>query len=317
MINIRNIDLNLLIVFEALMRERNVTRTADRLGLSQPAISLSLRRLRESLDDPLFIRTRGGMRPTHRAEQIFSSVAQALDSVQNILQTGTSFSPNQAQRSFNVMMSDIGEIVYLPRLIQKLQQIAPGVRLSVRRLARPRVHDELTSGSIDLAIGWIETTADLIRDDLFQETFVGIVRPDHPRIGKRISLAQIASEWHLVVGRHEFGSDSLLLDDKREHALARAFRQRKVAIQVPHFLAVPNIISNSDLICVVPRQLAQVYADLGQVRAATLPPGISSFTVSQFWHKRFENDKGSVWFRGVIRELFGSKPCAEPTHIFT
>jgi len=308
MINIRNIDLNLLVVFEALMQERNVTRTADRLGLSQPAISLSLRRLRESLDDPLFIRTRGGMRPTHRAEQIFSSVAQALDSVQNILQSGTSFSPSQAQRSFNVMMSDIGEIVYLPRLIEKLQEIAPGVRLSVRRLVRPRVHDELTSGGIDLAIGWIDTAGDLIRDDLFQETFVGIVRPDHPRIGKRISLTQFVSEWHLVVGRQEFGSDSLFLasGDPRAQALARAFRQRKVAVQVPHFLAVPNIISHTDLICVVPRQLGQVYADLGQVRAAALPPGIGSFTVSQFWHKRFAKDQGSLWLRGVIRDLFGS-----------
>ncbi|AXK80725.1 LysR family transcriptional regulator [Pseudolabrys taiwanensis] len=308
MINIRNIDLNLLVVFEALMQERNVTRTADRLGLSQPAISLSLRRLRESLDDPLFIRTRGGMRPTRRAEQIFSSVAQALDSVQNILQTGTSFSPNQAQRSFNVMMSDIGEIIYLPRLIQKLRQVAPGVRLSVRRLARPRVHDELASGGIDLAIGWVETTADLIRDDLFDEKFVGIVRPDHPRIGKRISLAQFASEWHLVVGRQELASDSLFLaaNDKREQALARAFRQRKVAVQVPHFLAVPNIISHTDLICVVPRQLGDIYAELGQVRPATLPPGFGSFTVSQFWHKRFEKDQGSLWLRGVVRELFAS-----------
>lgn len=308
MINIRNIDLNLLVVFEALMQERNVTRTANRLGLSQPAISLSLRRLRESLGDPLFVRTRGGMRPTHRAEQIFSSVAQALDSVQNILQTGTSFTPSHAQRSFNVMMSDIGEVIYLPRLIQKLQQQAPGVHLSVRRLVRPRAHDELSSGTVDLAIGWIERAGDLSRNDLFKEDFVGIVRPDHPRIGHRLTLPQFVSEWHLAVGRQEFGSESFFLetDGKREHALAQVFRERKVAIQVPHFLAVPNIIRNTDLICIVPRQLGRVYEDLGQVRIANLPPGIGSFTVSQFWHKRFGKDEGNVWLRGVIRDLFGS-----------
>ncbi len=309
MINIRNIDLNLLVVFEALMQERNVTRTANRLGLSQPAISSALRRLRQSLGDPLLIRTRGGMRPTPHAEQIFLSVAQALDSVQNMLQTGTSFAPSRAQRSFNVMMSDIGEIVYLPRLIQQLQQDAPGVHLSVRRLARPRVHEELASGSVDLAIGWIDRTDDLCRDDLFQEKFVGIVRPKHPRIGKRLSLSQFSSEWHLVVGRHDFGSDTFFRssDGDLDQGLARAARQRKVAIQVPHFLAVPHIIANTDLICVVPRQLGQVYADLGQVRIVALPVDSVSFTVSQFWHKRFDNDPGNMWLRTVIRELFGRR----------
>ena len=306
MINIRNIDLNLLVVFEALMQERSVTRTADRLGLSQPAISSALRRLRQSLGDPLMIRTRGGMRPTPRAEQIFSSVAQALDSVQTVLQSGTSFAPSQAQRSFNVMMSDIGEIVYLPRLIQTLQRHAAGVRLSVRRLARPRVHEDLASGAIDLAIGWMDRADDLRREDLFQENFVGIVRPGHPRIGRRLTLAQFLSEWHLVVGRRDFGSDTFLrsTDGDPERGLARPAGRRKIAIQVPHFLAVPNIIANTDLVCVVPKQLGKVYADYGQVRTVALPVRSQSFTVSQFWHRRFDNDPGNIWLRGVIRDLF-------------
>ena len=116
------------------------------------------------------------------------------------------------------------------------------------------------------------------------------------------------TEWHLVVGRHDFGSDAPLHGREAGLDLAKATAQRKIAIQVPHFLAVPNIISHTDLVCIVPRQLGQVYADLGQVRVASLPPGISSFTVSQFWHKRFEKDQGSLWLRGVIRELFASPP---------
>lgn len=304
--NIRNLDLNLLTVFEALIQERSVTRTAERLGLSQPAISSALRRLRQSLGDPLMIRTRGGMRPTPRAEQIFASVAQALDSIQNTLQAGTSFAPTQAQRSFNVMMSDIGEIVYLPRLIRHLQRHAPGVRLSVRRLARPRVHEELASGAIDLAIGWMERADELRHEELFEETFIGIVRPDHPRIGRRVTLAQFSSEWHLVVGRRDFGSDTFFrsADGNLEHGFAQAARQRKIAVQVPHFLAVPNIIANTDLVCVVPKQLGQVYAAYGQVRIVALPVRSRAFKVSQFWHGRFDSDQGSAWLRSVVCDLF-------------
>jgi len=306
MMNIRNIDLNLLPVFEALMQERNVTRTASRLGLSQPAVSSALRRLREQIGDPLLIRTRTGMRPTPRAEQIFASVSQAFDVIQNSVQTGAAFAPAEARRSFNVMMSDIGEIVYLPRLIRKLQFDAPSIRLSVRRLARPRVHDELASGTIDLAIGWMEPDAALLRQDLFDETFVGIVRPDHPRVGRRLTRTQFMTEWHLVVGRHDFGSDTYLHAGEAGLDIARATAQRKIAIQVPHFLAVPNIVANTDLICIVPRQLGQVYAEYEQVRIVALPFRSVPFTVSQFWHERFSQDLGNAWLRTLIGRLFAS-----------
>ena len=305
--NIRNIDLNLLPVFEALMHEHSVTRTASRLGLSQPAVSSALRRLREEIGDPVLIRTRTGMRPTPRAEQIFASVSQAFDAIQNSVQTGAAFAPAEARRSFNIMMSDIGEIVYLPRLIRQLQRDAPAIRLSVKRLARPRVHDELASGAIDLAIGWMERDEGLRREDLFDETFVGIVRPNHPRIGRRLTLSQFNSEWHLVVGRHDFGSDTYLHASQAQHDLRQATLQRKTAIQVPHFLAVPNIVANTDLVCIVPRQLGQVYAEFEQVRIVRLPFKSVHFTVSQFWHERFNRDQGNTWLRGVIRTLFGKK----------
>jgi DNA-binding transcriptional LysR family regulator len=307
MMNIRNIDLNLLRVFEALMHECSVTRTASRLGLSQPAVSSALRRLREQIGDPLLIRTRTGMRPTPRAEQIFASVSQAFDAIQNSVQTGAAFAPAEARRSFNIMMSDIGEIVYLPRLIQQLQRDAPAVRLSVKRLARPRVHDELASGAIDLAIGWMERDDGLRREDLFDETFVGIVRPDHPRIGRRLTQSQFMNEWHLAVGRHDFGSDTYLHSDQAHHDLRQAITERKIAIQVPHFLAVPNIVADTDLVCIVPRQLGQVYAEYKQVRIVPLPFKSVPFTVSQFWHERFDRDQGNVWLRSVIRTLFAKK----------
>jgi DNA-binding transcriptional LysR family regulator len=266
-----------------------------------------LRRLREQIGDPLLIRTRNGMRPTPRAEQIFASVTQAFDAIQNSVQTGAAFAPAETQRSFNVMMSDIGEIVYLPRLIRQLQRDAPAIRLSVKRLARPRVHDELASGAIDLAIGWMRPDDGLRREDLFHESFVGIVRPDHRRVGRRLTRNQFMTEWHLVVGRRDFGFDTYLHAGEAHHDLAYAIAQRKIAIQVPHFLAVPNIVANTELICIVPRQLGQVYAEYGQVRIVALPFKSVPFTVSLFWHGRFDRDQGNSWLRTVIKDLFATK----------
>lgn len=310
MVNIRKLDLNLFIVLEALVRDHSVTRAANRLGLSQPAVSAALKRLRQQLGDPLLVRTRTGMLPTPRAQEIYLSLKHSLDSIQNVLQDGPSFAPERTQRSFNVMLSDIGEIVYLPRLIGRLQRAAPGIRLTVRRLVRPRVAEELGSGRIDLAIGWVDRPRDVHRDDLFMEDFVCIVRPGHPRIGqKRLTLSQFASEWHLVVGRADAGPDVFLraTNAAMEKGFSKAVRERKVALLVPHFLAVPNIIANTDLLCVVPRQLGQAYEALGQVRIVALPVKCESFNVSQFWHKRFEGDQGTVWLRTQVRDLFGDK----------
>jgi DNA-binding transcriptional LysR family regulator len=307
LMNIRRTDLNLLAVFEVLMQERNVTRAARRLGLSQPAVSAALGRLRQSLGDALLVRSGAGMRPTPRAEQLVGTIAQALDSIESALARGSTFVPAQASRSFTLMLSDIGEIIYLPRLIQRIQKDAPGIRLSVRRLSRRRMSEELSVGSVDLAVGWVDRVPDeLLQRRLFDEGFVCIMRPRHPRIGRRLGLAQFAAEWHLVVGRYDAGSDHFFraLDGNLVRELARSGVDRKVAMRVPDFLAVPNIIASTDLLCVVPRQLAEVYAAYGQVRIVALPVRCDSFRVSQFWHKRFDSDQGNAWLRGTIGELF-------------
>jgi DNA-binding transcriptional LysR family regulator len=310
MVNIRKLDLNLFIALEALVRERSVTRAADRLGLSQPAVSAALKRLRQQLGDPLLVRTRNGMSPTPRAQEIYASLGHSLDSLQNVVQDGPAFAPERTQRSFNLMLSDIGEIVYLPRLIERLQYAAPGMRLTIRRLVRPRVSEELGTGRVDLAIGWVDRPNDVYRDQLFMEDFVCIVRPGHPRVGKkRLTFSQIATEWHLVVGRPDAGPDMFLraANANMERVFSKAVRERKIALLVPHFLAVPNIIANTDLLCMVPRQLGQVYEALGQVRLVPLPVKCESFAVSQFWHKRYDTDQGNVWLRAQVRELFSKK----------
>ena len=306
--NIRRTDLNLLTVFEVLMQERNVTRAAARLGLSQPAVSSALARLRQTLGDSLLVRSGHGMRPTPRAEQLAGSISQALDSIETALAIGTTFEPAHANRSFTLMLSDIGEITYLPRLIQHVQHEAPGIGLSVKRLVRTRLWEELRSGSVDLALGWVARVHDEVgQRRLFDESFVCILRPNHPRVGRKLSLKQFASEWHLLVGRYDDASENFFrsLDGDLERQLTQRGITRKVAMRVPHFLSVPNVIANTDLLCVVPRRLAEVYAAQSQVRFVPLPVPSESFRVSQFWHKRFEHDQGNRWLRETIRRLFG------------
>jgi DNA-binding transcriptional LysR family regulator len=306
--NIRRTDLNLLTVFEVLMQERNVTRAATRLGLSQPAVSSALGRLRHALGDALLVRSGHGMRPTPRAEQLAGSISQALDSIESALTIGATFEPAHASRSFTLMLSDIGEITYLPRLIQHVQQEAPGIGLLVKRLARGRMSEELRSGSVDLALGWVARVHDdVAQHRLFDESFVCILRPNHPRVGRKLSLKQFASEWHLLVGRYDDVPENFFrsLDGDLERQLAQRGTVRKVAMRVPQFLSVPNVIASTDLLCVVPRRLAQVYAAQGQVRVVPLPVPSGSFRVSQFWHRRFEHDQGNRWLRETIGALFG------------
>jgi DNA-binding transcriptional LysR family regulator len=175
---------------------------------------------------------------TPRAEQFVGSVSQALDSMERGLQLGATFVPAGANRSFTLMLPDIGEITYLPRLIQRLRKEAPGVGLSVRRLSRARMSDELGVGSVDLALGWVDRPPDDLRQQrLFDETFVCIVRPGHPRIGKKLSLRQFISEWHLVVGRYQGGSENFFrsLDGNLVGELLRKGVDRKVALVSPTF----------------------------------------------------------------------------------
>jgi DNA-binding transcriptional LysR family regulator len=178
----------------------------------------------------------------------------------------------------------------------------------VKRLIRARLSEELRSGSVDLALGWVARVHDEVAQHrLFDEDFVCILRPNHPRVGRKLSLKQFASEWHLLVGRYDDASENLFrsLDGDLERQLAQRGIARKIAMRVPHFLSVPNVIASTDLLCVVPRRLADVYAAQGQVRFVPLPVPSESFRVSQFWHRRFEHDQGNRWLRETIRALFG------------
>jgi DNA-binding transcriptional LysR family regulator len=308
--DIMRIDLNLLAAFEVLMHERNVTKAADRLCLSQPAVSAALGRLRDALGDPLFVRTGRGIRPTPRALELVGPVNAALGMIRASLQNGSRFDPATSCRAFTLMLSDIGEIMYLPRLIARVKREAPGVRLFVRPLVRSIMAEELDFGSVDIALGFVDrVTVGLRAQPLFDESYACMVRHGHPRIRTRMSLRQFLDEWHLLVAR-KMSSGGGPMDGMVEKSLQEIGAVRKVAMSVPHFLAVPLIIAQTDLLVTAPIQLGEIYQKRGYTRLLPLPFPVPTFRVSQFWHSRFDHDAGNVWLRGILAELFKKLPDA-------
>jgi DNA-binding transcriptional LysR family regulator len=311
--NIGRTELGLLVVFETLMQERSVTRAAERLGLSQPATSASLRRLRELAGDPLLLRTGHGMRPTARALELLGPVSEALASLRNSFRRTEAFNPATATRSVTLMMSDIGEIIYPARLIARIRQEAPGVRVVVRRLAHALLAEELERGTVDLALGYLADLPDgIICERLFDAEFVCAVRRFHPRVRGVLTLEQYLAESHLVVARAA-GNDhpaARPLDGAVAARLATLGLQRRVALSMPHFLPAPMVVGATDLLLTLPRQLAEVFRDHAGIELLALPFDVPVFPVSAFWHRRFEADPASRWLRGIVVALFGRPPDA-------
>lgn len=309
MLNESNTDLNLLRVFDALMHDGNLTRAGFRLGLSQPAMSHALSRLRKLTGDQLFVRVPSGMKPTDHAMRIAPSVREGLRLLGAAIEGGAPFDPASGERVFQILLSDIGELAYLPRLLQRLGEIARGV--SIRVLNRPReaYPEAFLSGEADLAMGFLPALgAGFYQQRLFTDGYVCLVREDHPRIRKRLLLAQFVAESHVLIepggsgyvtSAHQTSTTTLI-----EQYLAKHGLRRRIALRVPHFVAVPDIVQASDLVATVPSSLIEHSQPRAGVKMLPLPFEVPRFEVKQFWHERSHQDPGNRWLRGVILELF-------------
>ena len=297
--NVGDLDLNLLRAFDAVLRDGSVTAAGDRLGLSQPAMSNALSRLRRLLDDPLFVRTPSGMRPTPFAQRLAAPVRQALDLIQAALAQQAAFDPRTSQRSFRLQLSDVGEIVFLPALLEHLEREAPGVQIDTEQLPQDEVSDALAAGEIDLAVGFLPgLSAGVVSKRLFRDRYVCVVRADHPRIGSRITLAQFLAASHLLVSArgsaHEIVEQTL-----RNKGLAR-----RIALRVPHFTVVPMILARTDHMVIVPEGLMRAIARFGRFKSLKPPVDIPALDVKVHWHERFDQDPGIAWLRGVLLDLY-------------
>jgi DNA-binding transcriptional LysR family regulator len=298
--NIRSLDLNLLLAFESLMIEGNVTRAARRSGLSQPAMSNALGRLRRAFDDPLLVRTPEGMKPTPVAQSLIVPVRAALDGLRAVLEEKPAFDAAVSHRTFRLLANDYAEIVLLAPLIQHLHSEASGVRLRVERprsLFQPPASSSL-AGSFDLAIGFFPDALSLetnLRSELlWEENNLCIVRQGHPVIRGKLSLKQYVAAHHVAVFYKSEGTgiiDSLL--EQKGHS-------RSTVVLVPHFASVGFMVAASDLIATVPERLATRFRKHFKLQVLPLPLMMPRFRTMMLWHERSHTDPAHIWLRQLI-----------------
>lgn len=291
------IDLNLLVVLQALIAERSVTRAAERIGLSQPAMSHALARLRRALDDPLLVRTPRGMEPTPRARAMAEPLDRALEDLARAVAPTAKFDPTRARRRLRVATDDYLELILMPKLLARLWREAPRIDIRVTSAGRQSGND-LAEGRVDMIIDPVsafESLPGAYSQRIFDERFVCIVRKDHPMVGKRLSLDTFVALPHALVS--PAGRPGGIVDT----ALAKLGLSRRVAIQVPHFVVAPEIVRQTDVILTVGERIAR--ADREGLRILEPPLALPGFTVSTIWHERNHADPAHVWFRSMIADV--------------
>ncbi|HEX3694887.1 MAG TPA: LysR family transcriptional regulator [Polyangia bacterium] len=298
MANSAGLNLNLLVVLDALLAERHVSRAGKRLGLSQPAVSNALAQLRGRLGDPLLIRTAGGMMPTARALAMIGPLREALTTLEAALGGGPTFDPASVQQTFVVAATDFVEFVLLPKLLARLAREAPGVQLQIRPWPYHRTPPALENGEADLWLGFYADVPPNHRDQkLFHDEFVCIVRRHHPEVGKRLTLKTYLRLKHILVTA-ESGSAGVA-----DVALAARGLSRHVGLRMTHFLMVPPVVATTDFIAAISRRVAETAARQYPLRLLPPPLPLPRGTVGQVWHERTHTSPAHAWLRGVIAHL--------------
>lgn len=297
-VHVSELDLNLLRVFDAVYRARSVSRAAQLLGLSQPATSHALTRLRLLLKDPLFVRVAGGVRPTPRADRLAQSVQPALAALQQACADEEAFDPRRSKLTVRLHLSDIGEARFLPELLKSLHREAPGIRV----LSRPWPHEEiamaLDGGTLDFAIGFLPSVLETERVQLLSDRYVILVRASHPEARRRPSAALLRRLEFVAVRSH---SETLRI-------LQSLQLEDRIRLTASHFLALPSVVRSSDLAAVMPKEFAGSFAADGAFEVIEPALPLQDFHVSLHWSRRFERDPAHQWMRALLCRLFRDRP---------
>jgi DNA-binding transcriptional LysR family regulator len=299
MIDIAHIDLNLLVVFHETFQLRNVSQVAKRLGLSQPTVSNALSRLRKTCGDELFVRTGQGMQPTPYGQRISEPIAYALSNVAQALNEEERFDPAISQRRFVIAMTDAGEIHFMPAVMDLCRRIAPHISISSVRANAINWQQEIETGHIDLAIGaFADVGEGLYHRKLFSQNYVTMFRRGHHFSEGPVDMKSFLAAKHLLVTSRESPYDQI------NARLEKAGIARSVNFTVPHFTAVPYIISTTDMVVTVPKKLAE-QACVPFALAFIVPPlRLPTLHTNILWHRRYNQDKGNQWLRELIAERF-------------
>ncbi|MDE2363174.1 MAG: LysR family transcriptional regulator [Hyphomicrobiales bacterium] len=296
-------DLNLVPVFDALLRHRSVSAAAGELHLTQPAVSNALRRLRHLTRDELFVRTRRGMEPTAYAMSAASSLGEGLRLIRDGLERSASFEPQTATRAFRILMTDAGEMVFLPRLMSRLREAAPSLCIEVRQLPIERYLEALETGQADLAIGNLRTTRGaIVTRRIFQDSYKVVCRRRHGLV-RAAGRSRVAPFDMLMAAEHILVRPPNVPDSPVERTLRRNGWKRRVALEVPHYLVLGRIIGEADLVAITPSLVARELARHADIVSLAPPFEIPPVVIRLGWHQRQQQDGGSVWLRNLIAEL--------------
>ncbi|CAN7712244.1 LysR family transcriptional regulator [Variovorax sp. LjRoot84] len=295
----KRLDLNLLVTLEALLVEQNVTKAAARLHLSQPAVSAQLSRLRDVFDDPLLIPAQRGMTPTAKAVDLLDPLRQALDQLRATVAAHSNFNPAKARLTVAIACTDYLHAALVKPLVVQLRTKAPGVRVAQRNLDIPELEAQMARGDVDLALMTPQAAPPSLRTrHLFDERYVLIGRRKHPRLRAGITVEEFARLEHVVVSLHG-GGFVTPVDD----ALAAFGLKRNVVLSAASFLVVPDIVSQSDFVALVPERLVRDRAD--QLKLIDCPFPVEGFAVGMVWHERSHGHSGQRWIRETVASLIG------------
>ncbi|AOS97480.1 Nodulation protein D 2 [Microbulbifer aggregans] len=293
---LQQIDMNLFLVMDAIYRQRNLTRAAEQLHITQPAVSNALARLRRTLDDQLFIRTPTGMSPTPLTESIMPRVQQALALLDGSLSTQTSFAPATATKTLRLSMNDMAETLLLPRLLEELEQRAPGISVESYYVPRDQLVRELAANTLDFGLDVpLATATQLHQQRLLNDRYLCMLRADHPLAGEeRLSLDQYLSLGHVHVSSRRTGPGIV------DIALNKQGRRRSIRLRVQHYRVAPLVVMRTDLALTVPASLAGQYP----ARLFELPFQIPQMDWHLLWHRNQDGDPANQWVRELLLELF-------------
>lgn len=294
-------DMNLLPIFVALMEERSVTRAADRLGMTQAALSNALSRLRIVLQDPLFIRERYGMRPTAKAEQLAPALTQALAAMDMVVLGQQDFDPSRADQIFTIAPNSYVEFVLVPALVARLSALAPGIQLRMLPFGTDLAETGVSSGTTAMVLGRLNDAPDnLVVQHIADDGLACVVRTDHPTIGNRITKSQYERLKHVNVlppGRLRAGLFQ---------ALDRQGLKRDVVVSVTHFATISEIIAATDYCATLPQLICRRLAFDPRLKVVPAPVDLGTFPLHMAWHVRYRQDPAHIWLRSLVAEVAGS-----------
>jgi len=297
-LNLRSVDLNLLTVFDALMEASKLSLAAERLGMSQPAVSAALQRLRATFKDDLFIRSRSGMLPTPRAQALHPDIREALQLVRRAISTQPAFNPAEAERSFTILGDAFFESAMVGSLLNRLTESAPGIRIETASVTQSDPVQALRSLSADLLLDYDRVSSpQLVSERFGEEHLVVIAARNHPRIKRRPSLKAYLHEHHVILTRRHHDGTSL------EHALGGISLDRRIRASVQHFSSMPVIVSQTDCLATVPQRLGSLYEAAFDVRCYPFPMDIEPIPMWMCWPRALHNDVAHQWLRERLIEV--------------